>query len=141
MSSGSAAAWRWIELGVVLAVHDRQLAEHGGADGIRDKGAIDSARPRNLAAHGNPDAADLAPAYICGPTAGHPFVDGNKRTAWVAGRLFLADNGYRLDFDPWTLSGSWRRRRPAGSESTVSQPGFARACKAEGKGRTAPARR
>ena len=100
MSSGSAAAWRWIELGVVLAVHDRQLAEHGGADGIRDKGAIDSARPRNLAAHGNPDAADLAAAHIRGLTARHPFVDGNKRTAWVAGRLFLADNGYRLDFDP-----------------------------------------
>ena len=100
MSSGSAAAWRWIEASVVLAVHDRQLAEHGGADGIRDKGAIDSARPRNLAAYGNPDAADLAAAYICGPTAGHPFIDGNKRTAWVAGRLFLADNGFLLDFDP-----------------------------------------
>ena len=141
MSSGSAAAWRWIEASVVLAVHDRQLAERGGADGIRDKGAIDSARPRNFAAHGNPDAADLAAAHIRGLTAGHPFVDGNKRTAWVAGRPFLADNGYRLDFDPLDAVGIMEGRRPAGSKSTVSQPGFARACGAEGKGRTAPARR
>ena len=98
----SGAAWRWVEAGVVLAVHDRQLAEHGGADGIRDRGAIDSARarPRNRAAYGDPDAADLAAACICGIAAGHPFVDGNKRTAWVTGRLFLADNGCRLDFDP-----------------------------------------
>ena len=98
----SAGAWRWIEASVVLAIHDRQLAEHGGADGIRDRGAIDSAlaRPRNLAAYGNPDAADLAAAYIRGLTANHPFVDGNKRTAWVTGRLFLADNGFGANFDP-----------------------------------------
>ncbi len=96
------AGWRRVEAGVVLAVHDRQLAEHGGADGISDRGAIDAApaRPRNRAADGEPDAADLAAAVILGLAAGHPFVDGNKRTAWVAGRLFLADNGYRLDFDP-----------------------------------------
>ena len=96
------AAWRGIDARVVLAVHDRQLAEHGGADGIRDRGAIDSAlaHPGNISAYGNPDAADLAAACIRGLAAGHPFVDGNKRTAWVAGRLFLADNGYRLDFDP-----------------------------------------
>ena len=96
------AAWRWVEASVVLAVHDRQLAEHGGADGIRDRGAIDSAlaRPRNIAAYGEPDAADLAAATIRGLAAAHPFVDGNKRTAWVAGRLFLADNGYRLAFEP-----------------------------------------
>lgn len=98
----SGGAWRWVGVGVVLAIHDRQLAEHGGADGIRDGGAIDSAlaRPRNLAAYGDPDAADLAAACIRGLTSAQPFVDGNKRTAWVAGRLFLADNGWRLDFDP-----------------------------------------
>ena len=97
----SGDAWRWIGVSVVLAIHDRQLAEHGGADGIRDRGAVDSAlaRPRNLAAYGDPDAADLAAAYIRGLTSAHPFIDGNKRTAWVAGRLFLADNGLRLDFD------------------------------------------
>ena len=96
------AAWRWVEASVVLAVHDRQLAEHGGADGIRDRGATGSAlaRPRNIAAYGEPDAADFAAATIRGLAAAHPFVDGNKRTAWVAGRVFLADNGYRLAFEP-----------------------------------------
>ena len=94
--------WRWVEASVVLAVHDRQIAEHGGADGIRDPGAIDAAlaRPRNLAACGEPDAADLAAACIHGLAANHPVVDGNKRTAWATGRVFLADNGYRLDFAP-----------------------------------------
>ena len=58
------------------------------------------ARPQNLAAHGDPDAADLAAACIHGLARNHPFVDGNKRTAWVAGRLFLADNGFGLEFDP-----------------------------------------
>ena len=96
------AAWRRVDAGVVLAVHDRQLAEHGGTDGIRDRGAIEPAlaRPRNIAACGDPDAADLAAAYVHGLAVGPPFVDGNKRTAWVAGRLFLADNGFRLAFEP-----------------------------------------
>ena len=77
-------------------------AAGGGADGISDRGATDAApaRPRNRAAYGEPDAADLAAACILGLAAGHPFVDGNKLTARVAGRLFVADNGYRLDFDP-----------------------------------------
>ena len=102
MSGGSGGAWRWVAVDVVLAVHDRQLAEHGGADGIRDTGAIDSAlaRARNLAAYGDPDAADLAAAYIHGLARSHAFIDGNKRTAWVAGRLFLADNGFGLEYDP-----------------------------------------
>ena len=94
--------WRWVRASVIFAVHDRQLAEHGGADGIRDKGAIESAlaRPLNLEAYGNPDIAELAAAYILGLAGSHPFIDGNKRTAWVTGRLFLADNGDRLEFDP-----------------------------------------
>ena len=94
--------WRWVRASVIFAVHDRQLAEHGGADGIRDKGAIESAlaRPLNLEAYGNPDIAKLAAAYILGLAGSHPFIDGNKRTAWVTGRLFLADNGDRLEFDP-----------------------------------------
>ena len=68
---------------------------------MRDPGAIESAlsRPVNLAAYGDPDAADLAVAYAYGFVRNHGFVDGNKRTAWVAARLFLADNGYRLIFD------------------------------------------
>ena len=102
MSQDSPSQWRWVGVNVVLAIHDRQLAEHGGADGIRDRNAIESAlaRPLNLAAYGNPDAADLAAAYAYGLASNHGFLDGNKRTAWVAARLFLADNGQRLEFDP-----------------------------------------
>ena len=102
MSQDNPSQWRWVGLNVVLAIHDRQLAEHGGADGIRDRNAIESAlaRPLNLAAYGNPDAADLAAAYAYGLANNHGFLDGNKRTAWVAARLFLADNGQRLEFDP-----------------------------------------
>ena len=102
MSQYNPSQWRWVGLNVVLAIHDRQLAEHGGADGIRDRNAIESAlaRPLNLAAYGNPDAADLAAAYAYGLARNHGFVDGNKRTAWVTARLFLADNGQRLEFDP-----------------------------------------
>ena len=90
--------WRWIERSIILAVHDEQLAEHGGAVGVRDEGLMDSAlgRLRNLAAYGNPDVADLAAAYGVALAKNHPFVDGNKRTAFVATELFLALNGYRL---------------------------------------------
>lgn len=95
--------WRWVALSVVLAVHDRQIAEHGGREGIRDLGLIDSAlsRPVNLAASGDPDAANLATAYAHGLISSHGLVDGNNRTAWVAARLFLLDNGYQLSFDPF----------------------------------------
>ena len=93
--------WRWISGELVYAIHDRQLAEHGGLDGIRDRGAVESAlaRPLNLHAYGDPDAADLAAAYGFGLARNRGFADGNKRTAWVIARLFLADNGYRLVFD------------------------------------------
>ena len=93
--------WRWIDPAVIFAVHDRQLAEHGGAEGIRDASAIESAlvRPVNLVHYGDPDAADLAAAYAYGIIKNHGFVDGNKRTAWIAARLFLAESGYRLRFD------------------------------------------
>lgn len=86
---------------VVTAIHDRQIAEHGELDGIRALGAVDSAlaKPMNLAAYGSPDPADLAAAYACGLARNHGFSDGNKRTAWVVARLFLADNGFRLRFD------------------------------------------
>ncbi|MBE0532912.1 MAG: type II toxin-antitoxin system death-on-curing family toxin [Rhodospirillales bacterium] len=94
--------WRWVGLDVAYAVHDRQLAEHGGLDGVRDGGAVESAlaRPRNVADCGKLDAADLAAAYAYGLARNHGFADGNKRTAWVVARLFLADNGYRLRLDP-----------------------------------------
>jgi len=95
-------AWRWVRADLAYAVHDRQLAEHGGLDGIRDKGAVKSAlaRPQNLEVYANADAAALAAAYAYGLARNQCFADGNKRTAWVVARLFLADNGYRLKFEP-----------------------------------------
>ena len=77
--------WKWVAPDVVGAIHDRQLAEHGGGVGLRDAGLLSSAlaRPENLAAYGDPDAFDLAAAYAFGIAKNHPFVDGNKRTAWV----------------------------------------------------------
>lgn len=92
--------WRWVSLEVVYAVHDRQLAEHGGLSGVRDAGAVESAiaRPQNMAAYGRPDVASLAAAYAFGLARNHGLADGNKRTAWVIARLFLADDGQRLLF-------------------------------------------
>lgn len=94
-------AWRWIDASLIYAIHDRLLAEHGGLDGIRDRGGVESAlaRPMNLAEYGEPDASALAAAYAYGLLRNHGFADGNKRTAWVAARLFLADDGCRLRFD------------------------------------------
>ena len=88
----------WLLRSVVEAIHDEQLAEHGGGDGLRDAGLLDSAlaRPRNLAAYGDPDVAALAAAYGYGIARNHAFVDGNKRTAFVAVELFLDLNGYTL---------------------------------------------
>lgn len=90
--------WVWIDAAVILAVHEEQLAEHGGGAGVRDAGLMDSAlaRPVNLAAYGDPDVAELAAAYGFGLARNHPFVDGNKRTAFVAVELFLALNGWAL---------------------------------------------
>ena len=90
--------WIWLDPKVLLAVHEEQLAEHSGAAGTRDLGLFESAlaRPRNLAHYGDPDAADLAAAYGYGLARNHPFIDGNKRTAFVAVELFLALNGLDL---------------------------------------------
>ncbi|UZD54905.1 type II toxin-antitoxin system death-on-curing family toxin [Caldimonas aquatica] len=92
------ASWHWLQREVILAVHEEQLAEHGGATGVRDEGLMDSAlaRPRHLAAYGEPDHAELAAAYGYGLARNHPFFDGNKRTAFVAVELFLALNGWAL---------------------------------------------
>jgi death-on-curing protein len=93
-----AESWLWVAPEVALAAHAEQLAEHGGGEGVRDAGALDSAmaRPVNLARHGEPDAAALAAAYAFGIARNHPFVDGNKRTAAVVGETFLVLNGYSL---------------------------------------------
>jgi death-on-curing protein len=95
--------WRWIGLDLALAVHERQLAEHGGLGGIRDRGAVESAlaRPVNLAGFDSAaDAPPLAAAYCFGIVRNHGFADGNKRTGWVLARLFLLDNGIRVAFAP-----------------------------------------
>jgi death on curing protein len=91
--------WFWIATAVAEAAHLEQIAEHGGGEGVRDAGLLDSAmaRPRNLADYGDPDAAALAAAYAFGIARNHPFVDGNKRTAAVVSETFLMLNGYRLD--------------------------------------------
>ena len=90
--------WVWLDPSVIHAVHDEQLGEHGGAAGLRDVGLLESAlaRPMQLAAYGEPDPASLAAAYGFGLAKNDPFVDGNKRTAFVAVELFLALNGWDL---------------------------------------------
>ncbi len=91
-------SWVWIDPAVILAVHEEQLAEHGGAAGVRDAGLLESAlaRPRNLAHYGEPQVCELAAAYAFGLVKNHPFIDGNKRSAFVAAELFLALNGWQL---------------------------------------------
>lgn len=89
----------WIEEPEVLAIHDRLLALHGGAPGVRDEGLLSSglARPRQLAAYGDDvDLIDMAAAYSVALVKSHPFVDGNKRTGFVIGVLFLELNCYRF---------------------------------------------
>jgi death-on-curing protein len=85
----------WLSRDIVLAIHDEQLAEHGGATGLRDPALLESAlaRPLNHAGYGNPDLAELAAFYALGIARNPPFIDGNKRTAYVALELFLALNG------------------------------------------------
>ena len=96
---------RWISKRALLLLHDESLAQHGGASGIRDDGLLESAmaRPENLLAYGSPDRArgspdlaELAASYAYGLAKNHPFVDGNKRAAFLATGLFLALNGQRL---------------------------------------------
>jgi death on curing protein len=91
----------WLAPEVVVAIHEAQLAEHGGSAGTRDPGLLESAlaRPQNLVTYGNPDTAGLAAAYGFGIARNHPFVDGNKRTAFVAAELFLRLNAFQLAAD------------------------------------------
>ena len=89
----------WIDAAVVHAIHEEQIAEHGGSAGLRDHGLLESAlaRPQNLASYGEPDVAACAAAYGYGLSRNHPFIDGNKRTAFVAVELFLFLNGTVLE--------------------------------------------
>ncbi len=88
----------WLSRELILAIHDEQLTEHGGAEGLRDPGLLDSAlaRPLNRAGYAEPDIAELAALYAIGIARNHPFVDGNKRTGFVALELFLRLNGCRF---------------------------------------------
>jgi len=90
----------WISMDLIMAIHDRQLAEHGGSSGVRDYGMLESAlaRPEQKFAYGGveTDMIDLAAAYAFGLSRNHPFIDGNKRTAAVACEVFLELNGYSL---------------------------------------------
>ena len=88
----------WLLRSVIDAVHDMQLAEHGGPSGLRDEGSLDSAlaRPRNLYAHNQPDLCDLAASYAFGLCRNHPYVDGNKRTAFLAAYIFLKINNLSI---------------------------------------------
>ncbi|WP_238123360.1 MULTISPECIES: type II toxin-antitoxin system death-on-curing family toxin [unclassified Xanthobacter] len=111
---------RWVTKAVVLAVHDAQLAEHGGGRGVRDEGLLETAldRPKNRYHYMQPeeaagaqvstsDIATLAAAYAYGIAKNHPFVDGNKRTSFVVCELFLALNGYELTMDDATAVTTW----------------------------------
>ena len=92
---------RWLTRPIVDAMHARSLADHGGAAGLRDEGLLEGAlaKPRNLAAYGEPSVFALAAAYLIGIGRAHAFVDGNKRTAFLSAYVFLGLNGWELDVD------------------------------------------
>jgi death on curing protein len=92
-------AYHWIGLPATLAIHDMQIAEHGGLSGVRDLGLLESALacPLQLLAYGDPDVAALAACYASGLCRNHPFADGNKRTAWLLAVTFLDLNGHDLN--------------------------------------------
>ena len=98
-------SWQYLSRRAVEAMHAEQLRRHGGAHGIRDENALESAlaRAENKASYGDPTIHELAAAYIFGIARNHAFVDGNKRTAIVAAGAFLIINGYMLTADNGTL--------------------------------------
>lgn len=113
---------RWVDKELALAIHGRQLAEHGGGTGVRDESLLVSAiaRPQQLHAYGDPppDMAALAASLATAIAGNHPFVDGNKRTAHVCYRVFIALNGAELDASEEEkylamialADGSWKER-------------------------------
>ena len=97
--------WEFLHRRVVEALHAEQLQRHGGAYGLRDENLLESAlaRAENKAAYGDPTIEELAAAYVFGLARNHPFVDGNKRTAFVAAGAFLLINGYQVTADNGTV--------------------------------------
>ena len=92
----------WIDRRALLLLHGESLVLHGGAPGIRDEGLLDSAlaRPKNLAAYGQPEVHDCAATYTFGLAKNHPFIDGNKRAAFLGAGMLLRLNGFRLTASP-----------------------------------------
>jgi death on curing protein len=90
--------WRWVKIETVLAIHDEQLAEHGGSTGMRSMDLLQSAlqRPEDKAHYGEPSPVELAAAYAFGIVKNHPFLDGHKRTGLVVAETFLALNGFNF---------------------------------------------
>jgi death-on-curing protein len=115
----------WIAKAVVLALHDEQIAEHGGLSGLRDEGLLESAlaRPQNLWGYGTPDIVDLAAAYGFGIARNHPFADGNKRTSLVVTELFLELNGWELTAAEADIVHVWMEL--ADSRSDITEAKFA----------------
>jgi death-on-curing protein len=116
-------SWVWVPKQAILVVHDRQIARHGGASGLRDAGLLEMgcARALNRAAYGTPDACDIAAAYAFGLVKAHAFVDGNKRTGFVAALTFLKLNGIVFRTDP----GQGVRMMEALANSDISEDDFA----------------
>ncbi len=108
----------WLDRKLIVAIHDLQLAEHGGGTGLRDMGLLDSAlaRPINHAGYGDPDTATLGAVYALGIARNHPFIDGNKRTAFAALVLFLSLNG--VEFEPPEVEAVMMMLRMAAGEMT-----------------------
>ena len=108
----------WLSHQLILAIHDEQLAEHGGAIGVRDEGLLDSAlaRPLNRAGYGEPDIVELAALYAVAIARNHPFIDGNKRTAFAALFMFLALNG--MAFEPTEVDATLTILQMAAGEMT-----------------------
>lgn len=92
---------KWLGVESVLVMHEEQLAEHGGAGGIRDLGLLESAlaRPRNAWSYGQSDLVALGALYAAGVMRNHPFIDGNKRTGFLAAYAFLYVNGLEIVAD------------------------------------------
>ncbi len=115
----------WIEKSLALAIHDRQLAEHGGIAGVRDEGMLESAlaRPQQRHAYGNPppDLADLAATLAFGIARNHPFLDGNKRTAAVACETFILLNNATLEAEDHELYPAYLSL----AEGALDEDGFA----------------
>jgi death-on-curing protein len=93
--------WRWLTRRIATSIHQKQIQRHGGGNGTRDEGLLESAvaRAQNVAAYGEPTVFELAASYAFGIARNHPFIDGNKRTAFVASVLFLRMNGQQFRAD------------------------------------------